>query len=102
MKKIINGKTYNTETAELIGDYSQSYPNDFNYIEEALYVTKKGGYFLAGGGGAMSKYSRSVDQNSYCGGSGMHVIPKGEALAWCERHDIDSDTIEHFFEIEEG
>lgn len=102
MKKIIDGKTYNTETATHIGNRSSSYPGDFRYVDEDLYLTKKGTFFLAGEGGPMSKYSHSCGQNSWTGGDGMEVLTKAEALAWCERYDIDSDVIEEHFEIEEG
>ncbi len=102
MKKIIDGKTYNTETATHIGNRSHSYPGDFSYCDEDLYLTKKGTFFLAGAGGAMSKYSQSCGQNTQCGGSGMEVLSNPEALSWCERYDIDSDIIEQYFEIEEG
>ncbi|SHK06544.1 hypothetical protein SAMN02745975_03562 [Geosporobacter subterraneus DSM 17957] len=47
MKKIINRKVYNTETAELLGKYWNSLGNDdFNYLHEELYITKKGNMFL--------------------------------------------------------
>ncbi len=41
-KKIINRKVYNTETAELIGKYWNGLStNDFHYVYEELYITKK-------------------------------------------------------------
>lgn len=47
MKKIINRKVYNTETAELIGEYWNGCSiDDYNYKLERLYVTKKGNMFL--------------------------------------------------------
>lgn len=54
MKKIVNGKTYNTETAELIGEYWTRgiKRGDFDYYEETLYKTKEGQYFLHVFGGA--------------------------------------------------
>lgn len=41
MKAIINGKTYNTETATEIGHYSRFGYTDFRYIDEGLFRTKK-------------------------------------------------------------
>ena len=42
MKKIINGKQYNTDTAKYLGDWDNGYPsNDFCYCVERLYLTKK-------------------------------------------------------------
>jgi hypothetical protein len=51
MKSIINGKTYNTETAELIvtGDNGLSYGDCYRRTEE-LYLTKKGNYFICTAG----------------------------------------------------
>ncbi len=47
MRKIINGKTYNTETATKIatGNNGKS-PRDCWYRTEELYKTKKGSYFI--------------------------------------------------------
>lgn len=47
MKRIINKKVYNTETATLIAETTNglSY-SDFNCIKEDLYRTKKGQYFI--------------------------------------------------------
>ena len=46
MKIYIYGKTYDTKTAKLIGMYKYYYPEDSHFWLEALYVTKKGDYFL--------------------------------------------------------
>lgn len=56
MKKTINRKVYNTETAELIATTNVSTFGDPAGYEESLYQTKKGLYFLCGKGGAESKY----------------------------------------------
>ena len=48
MKKIIEGKTYNTETALLLGDWQNLWKGDYHYCREELYRTKKGTYFLYG------------------------------------------------------
>ena len=42
MKKIIDGKLYDTETAECLGFYQHFDGNTFHYLREALYRTKKG------------------------------------------------------------
>ncbi len=56
MKKTINRKVYNTETAEQIANINVGTFGDPAGYEEALYQTKKGLYFLCGKGGAESKY----------------------------------------------
>ena len=39
MKKVINRKVYDTETASLVAEVSFSYPGDFQYWSESLYCT---------------------------------------------------------------
>jgi hypothetical protein len=86
MKAIINGKKYDTETAEPIGeDSSDVGSSDFNYFSETLYRKKTGEFFLYGEGGAMSRYSRNCGQNSSCGGSKTIPLSLEEAKEWCER-----------------
>jgi hypothetical protein len=103
MKQVINGKMYNTETATLIHEWDNGiYGNDFRSCEESLYVTKKGNYFIAGSGGAMSDYAES-NGNSTSGGSRIWTLDKKDALKWLEEHD-GTKAIEEFFknEIEEA
>ena len=101
MKKIIEGKMYNTETADLIDTYSNGLSNrDFRNLSETLYRKKNGEFFLCGEGGPMTEYRER------CGdmwGSGKSIIPITEAKAkeWLESHS-DADTyIEVFGEPEE-
>jgi len=58
MKKIINGKRYDTETAQLIGSASYSNRTDFRFWSEELYRKKTGEFFLYGEGGPASKVDR--------------------------------------------
>jgi len=101
MKAIIDGKRYDTETAEGIGSYSRGYRGDFDRIEETLYKTKSGAFFLAGSGGPRSKYARNPRQNELTGGEGISVLNETQAREWCEQHRIDADVIsEHFAVVE--
>ena len=102
MKSIINGKTYNTETATELGNYRWGAYGDFNHIDESLYRTKKGRYFLAGEGGAMTHYCRSCGDNSWCGGEGITPIEEYEAREWMERHCDAEEYIAAFGEPEEA
>ena len=96
MKKIIDGKTYNTKTAIEIADYSNGLSvSDFGHVKETLYVTKKGAYFLAGSGGAMTKYAKTIG-NMMCDGEGIEPLTEKEALVWLESHD-ETDAIERYF-----
>lgn len=52
MKKIINGKMYNTETATELGDFWNGLStSDFRNLSETLYRKKNGEFFLYGQGG---------------------------------------------------
>lgn len=94
---------YNTSTATELGGRSYgANMSDFHYVSESLYVTKNGAFFIAGEGGAMSTYCKSLGQNSYCGGSGMTVLDAAEALACAESFDLDADVIEKYFALTEG
>jgi len=91
MKKIIDGKTYNTETAEFIRNYSNGLGNrDFRNLDEDLYITKKGAFFLSGSGGAMTKYSEPCG-NMTGGGEGVIALTNQEALDWLEDHGSTED-----------
>lgn len=98
MKKIINGKKYDTETAEKVG--SDSYngsPRDFEYWSEELYRKRTGEFFLYGEGGASSKYAEARGQSGWYGG-GEKIIPLEykEAVEWAEKH-LTTDEYEELF-----
>ena len=103
MKKVIDRKVYNTETAELIADWDNGcYGNDFRNCSEGLYLTKKGQYFVAGSGGPMSRYACSYG-NSTSGGEDIRLLTRNEAISWCEKHNCTEALEEHFADmVEEG
>jgi hypothetical protein len=98
MRKIINGKRYDTESARLVGEYENSLPvTDFHHVWMGLYCTPRSGqYFLAGEGGPMTRFSQSAGQNSWTGGSDIIPMTRQEALEWAERH-LDSQVVENEF-----
>ena len=101
MKKIINGRKYDTETAELIGYYTYSNPSDFYYVEESLYRKKTGEFFLDGEGGAASVYAETAGSNERYGGEKIIPLTVEEAKEWAEHH-LDGDKYEEVFgEVEE-
>lgn len=98
MKKIINGKKYDTETATKIGfacGGGLSF-RDFEYWEETLYKKKTGEYFLFGEGGPASKYSVSIGSNSWSGGERFIPMTREEAAKWAEEA-LDVDAYEEEF-----
>jgi hypothetical protein len=97
MKAIIQGKRYDTEKAIEIGSASDRHHGDFQWFEASLYRTPRSGvFFLAGKGGAMTRFSRKVDQNSWSGGSGIHPMTQAEALEWAEQY-LSAEEIEAGF-----
>ena len=101
MKKIINGKKYDTETAKAVAFHSNNLSyRDFKWYDETLYQKRTGEFFLLGEGGAMSKYAQPVGN---CMSNGMTIIPMSydEAKQWAETN-IDVDRYEQIFgEVEE-
>lgn len=84
MKKIIDGKKYDTQTAAKVGGWSNRYGySDSNWCEEALYLKKTGEYFLEGEGGPMSSYAEHCGNSS---SSGSRIIPlsHAEAKSWSQ------------------
>ena len=102
MKKIINGKVYDTEKAKKVASWYSSYArNDFHYYEEELYKKKTGEFFLYGEGNAASPYSRSCGQNEWCGGEKIVPLTFKEAQEWAEKHLDGDDYCDIFGEPDE-
>lgn len=97
MKKIINNKVYDTETAKELGFWQNTGDSrDFNWICETLYRKKTGEFFLHGEGGPMTKYAEAVGCNSWSGGARIMPITFAEARAWAEEH-LTGDEYEAIF-----
>lgn len=102
MKRVINGKIYNTETAIFIAnDESSLSMSDYRYYDESLYKTKKGTFFLAGRGHAMTKWA-THNGNSSGWGEGIELLSENEALTWCEDISLESEIINLHFTLEQG
>lgn len=104
MKRVIDGKVYNTETAEEVCELPcHYYPGDFQYHETTLYRTPKGAYFLAGKGGPMTMWSEPSGNNGYSGGSGLRVIDQAEAREYAESAELSPEAMQAAgFELEEA
>lgn len=100
MKKIINGKKYDTDTAKFLLSRSNNC-NGFSYCHEELYVKKTGEFFLHGEGDAMSKYSRSCGDNTWCGGEEIIPLTEAKAKKFVEEYGDADDYEEIFGEVEE-
>ena len=74
MKKIINGKMYNTETAEEFGSCENTpYKSNYIYFKEYLYRKKTGEFFMYGSGNAASKYCEETADRTRC--PGERIVP---------------------------
>ena len=97
MRKIINNKVYDTETAKKRGEWSNGRSlRDFSWCEEALYQKKTGEFFLYGAGGPQSRYSEQRSDN--CWDWGERIIPLAVEAAriWAETH-LEADEYEALF-----
>lgn len=81
MKRIINGKVYNTETGKQLAHRSYGTYGDFNYYEESLYVSMKGSYYLKYSGGPLSPYGVKGTDGTR-GDSGIKPFSADEAFEW--------------------
>lgn len=104
MRRVIGGKSYDTETGKKICELPCSYyQGDFQYHLTSLYRSPRGAYFLAGEGGPMSMWAQPEGSNGHTGGSGLCVIDQDDAREHAERAGLSSDEMkEAGFTIEEG
>lgn len=103
MKKIIEGKLYDTETAKEMGTWSNAGGwRDFSHIEETLYRKRTGEFFLFGEGGPMTKYAVSQGQNSWSGGREIIPLTVANAREWAEEKLSADEYAEIFGMPEEG
>lgn len=101
MKKIINGKLYNTETAKKLAEFSNDcICSDFRYFEESLYRKRTGEYFLYGFGGPLTSYAKKLE-NGYRSGCAIRPLTEAEACEWAEDHISADAYINIFGDIEE-
>lgn len=102
MKAIFDGIRYDTDKADLVGEtdalsHGVASTTDFAYWEASLYVTPRARrYFLAGRGGPMTRWARSVGGGTYSGGSGITPMSPAEAREWAERY-LPVDVVDAHF-----
>jgi hypothetical protein len=101
MKKIINGKRYDTDAAQECGRHSYSNRRDFHYYSETLCKKRTGEFFLYGEGGPASRYARQVEQNSWSGGELITPLTHKEAREWAEEHLTGEEYEAVFGPVEE-
>jgi hypothetical protein len=98
MKKIINQKLYDTETATKVGEWSNGYgQGDFRWAREELYMKRTGEYFLYGEGGGLSQYAGHYGDSSGDGES-IEPLTYSQARDWAEAR-LEADEYMRLFEI---
>lgn len=95
MKKIINGKVYDTSTATQQASYNNGLYGDFGYLSETLYLKKTGEFFLHGEGGARTRYAGRTG-NMYHEGEAIIPLSYKAAKEWGEEH-LSGDEYESIF-----
>ena len=97
MKKVINQKRYDTDTAKKMASIDNGCPaNDLNYWEETLYRKTTGEFFLHGAGGANTKYADRVGVSGWRGGERLMPLAYHDAQEWAETN-LSGDEYEEIF-----
>jgi hypothetical protein len=80
-KRIIKGKSYNTDTSTVV--HEMSWRDDTIY--EGLYQTKHGAFFIYW-------YNEEAEAGD------IKPLSDEDALAWLEKFKVDSNVIERYFD----
>lgn len=104
MRQVIDGKLYDTETAEQLHDWDNGrFGNDFRRRSKTLYRTSKGGLFLHHDGGPMTDMAVSVGSSGYGGSESIEPISERDAIRFLESHGGTDVLLERFpHAVEEG
>lgn len=96
MKKIINGKLYNTDTARQIGSRDNNITDRLYWVNETLYQKQRGEFFLHGEGGPGSKYAEPSGQGSWSSGEKIIPLSYDAAQEWAEEY-LDANAYQAAF-----
>lgn len=97
MKKIINGRKYDTETAKEMASWSDGLSfQDFTHVEEILYQKRTGEFFLHGAGGPSTRYAVHCPSGGWASGEQIIPLTWESAREWAEEH-LDADDYEEIF-----
>ncbi len=92
MKKVIDGKVYNTEKAEELANWNNGVPFEgFLFSSEILYKSNKGQYFLACQGGHGTFYKGEEE---------IKLIDESEVKSWLEKTNNHQVYIDLFDPVE--
>lgn len=97
MKKVINGKLYNTDTAECIAVFDNGLVDDtIHFIVEELYRKRTGEFFICGHGGAATVYAEQRGYDGWVGSEKIIPLTYEAAQKWAEEH-LSGEKYEDIF-----
>lgn len=97
MKKVIDGKLYDTEKAAIVRSWDNGLAaDDFDWISETLHRKRTGEFFLHLEGGARTPLAERVEQNSWAGGEKVQPLSFDQAKEWAERR-LSGEAYEEIF-----
>ena len=104
MKRVLNGKIYDTDkSVELCEIWRGEGSRDFRHMDCKLYVTPRShSFFLAGYGGPMTVFAKTVSDNTTTGSEGIIPITEDAARTFCEQEEVDVETMSKYFKLEEA
>jgi hypothetical protein len=86
MRKIIDGKVYDTSPVELIAEYTHEGQGDIRYLSVGLYRTRKGTWFTVGRARATDRLAPFLSDHCDESGDVVEVIEATEARQFLEVH----------------
>jgi hypothetical protein len=101
MRRIINNRAFDTETADCLGINTNNLPiSDCNAFKEVLYRKKNGEFFLRCSGGALTKYA-TISGRYSSWGEKIQALDESEAKEWAESHLTGEEYEAIFGKVEE-
>jgi hypothetical protein len=77
MRRVIGGKTYNSNTAEQLHKADMRHLGEQFWYQERLFRTKDGDHFLIGIGGPLTRWNDEV---------GMVALNEAQTAYWLDKH----------------
>lgn len=99
MKKMINGKRYDTNAAKKIAEWTSPTKDTASKYTETLYRKRTGEFFLHGWGNEKSPYGQNVTMNVKEPGEKIIPMNKDEARKWAFAH-ADIEEFAKYFKDE--
>lgn len=100
MKKIINGKVYDTDKAKAVGWYFSG-EDRLHRVSETLYRKRTGEFFLHGDGGAATSYAEPRGDGGWAPGERIAPLSYVAAREWAEARLCADDYEDIFGEVRE-